>query len=375
MTEEFLRNKIYIYQFGDGLGDYFILPKIELDMKSNKPVKSQYENSNFIDGAIRTNLRDRNNFGAVELPLEFIVKQRNYFDIGYLKKMFNKPLQNAYFFTVDYDGNLEMYFNPDMDCTGTINQEVSPNTEFGQQIDRIKVQLTSGLPFVYKCKNSVSFFDFDAFDVVRLVYGGGATYGGGAKYGQAAALATIALSTLSVEQKLDYFATCEPSRPIVYTDRFFQNNAFSIEAGEELVNFTLTSNTIVDTATSTLLADTTADNRIYLIEITGQLSNGESVAIANLDNDSSLEIFWEGVSSSPAVMYYSSYYGKLYQADGTEITTTDYRKGQAQDNFLYFSPLSSQNKVLTNTFENIRLQKNSVNNITIKIENLNTYQL
>lgn len=375
MTDEYLRNKLYLYQFGDGLGDYFIFPKIELSMGSNKPVKSQYEDSNFIDGAIRTNLRDRNNLGSVELSTDFIVKQSNYFDMGYLKKMFNKPLQTAYFFTVSYEGNLEMYFNSDIDCTVTVNQEVSPSSEYGQQIDKVRVGLTSGLPFVYKCKNSVSYFDFDAFDVVRLIYGGGATYGGGAKYGQASALATIALSTLTVDQKLSFFGSCEPTKPIVYTDKFFQNSTFGIQAGEELINQTLTSDTQVDLATATLLADTTADNRIYIIEITGQLSNGESVAIRNMSNDSSLEIYWEGSSSSTAIMYYSSYFDKLYQADGTEITATDYRKGQIASNFLYFSPLSSQNKVLTNTFETVRLQKNSINDLTVKIENLNTYQL
>jgi hypothetical protein len=377
MSNQYLRNKNYIYQIGDGRGDYFIIPRKEIVANVIKPSKSQYDENNFIDGQSRINLNDRNFLSAANLKLSFLVQDKDYFDLGYVKKVFQQAPQKTFFYTIGSNDSLRMFFNPSIDFVQSVQQEDTAQNKYGQQIEKVDVDLKASNPFVYECKTSIAYFDYDLFAIIGgVVYSNaGILYGAGGIYGSSSSLATILLSTLSIQERLDYFASCTSTKALVYTDKFFDRDGTGIEAGQEIIDVTLSNNNVNDSVTSTLYKDTTADNRTFIIAISGILNNAEWVSIQNTSNSSSLKFVWTSATPSPAIMYYNSYWDRVYDAAGDEIPPLNYRKERDLSKQLYFSPLATQNKTLTNEFENIRLQKTSVANITIRLENLNTYQL
>jgi hypothetical protein len=311
------------------------------------------------------------------LNTSFIVQNKDYFDLGYVKKVFNQPPQKTFFYTVTQDLDVQMFFNPAVDTIQTVQQNDTPNQEYGQGIEKVDINLRLANPFVYECKPNIAYFDYSAFSLNQVVYQtGGLTYGLlGLTYGLSEHLASVLLSDLTLEQKQEFFLSCNNTKALIYDDKFFDRTSFNITADQEVINRTLSNNTVTDISTTTIYKNTTANNRIYLIEITGVMAKGEWVEIQNLDNNSSFRITWEDVGASPATMYYNSAWEKMYLANGTEINPLSYRISQSLDHFLYFSPLATQNKTLLKNTELIRLQKNSVNNLTIKIENLNTYHI
>jgi len=121
--------------------------------------------------------------------------------------------------------------------------------------------------------------------------------------------------------------------------------------------------------------DTTADNNIYMVEL-GQLATNNTLAITNLDNGSDLLITWINVSSSPATMIYNSAKGKLYNSSlKTEINPSFYAVNSTLGNKLFFSGIATKNQTINITPQQIRLQKNTSGNLTVKIEALKTYHL
>jgi len=371
----FLKTKNYIYQIGNGRSDFFIFPKTEFGAKVSKPLKQSYSESNFIDGQIRTNLLDRNLLSSAEFNIDFYIEETNYFDLNFVKKMFVAKPTISFYYQTNASEDLNIFFNPTTDIVNTVDQQESSSSSDGQSNLRVNAGLKLPLPFLYECKPSIAYFDYSSFVISQLLYGGGDIYGGGAVYGQADILSTILLSSLSIENKLNFFTSCNSNKALVYIDKFFNKSFFSIEAGQEVVNLTLVNNSLVNTPTSNIYRKTTADNRIYLIESSGILNTNEWFSIVNTDNQSSIKVTWTGVSASPAVVYYNSYWERLYDSLGVEINPLNYRIDQDQPHFLYFTPLASQNRTLNIQTENLRIQKTSINNLTIKLENLNTYHI
>jgi hypothetical protein len=106
------------------------------------------------------------------------------------------------------------------------------------------------------------------------------------------------------------------------------------------------------------------------------MNQNEWVEIQNLSNQSTIRFTWASITPSPSVLYYKSHFGKLYNSINAQIPDLNYRKTQpSQPNFLYFSAMKTNNQTIMSTKQTVRVQKNSINNLTIKIENLNTYEM
>lgn len=374
---DFLKIKNYLYQYGNGLEDYFIFPQIGFQNIVNKTVKTQYEDSNFIDGAIRTNLTDRNKLGAADLNINFLVEDNDYFDLGYVKKVFQSIPRKLFSYTLDANGDIKFYFTPYSDVTKTVSQEDKSVMENGQKIENVEISLKLQNPYWYECKSNISYFNKDAYVISTKLFDAGFTFNSGVVFDEGTTVAKTSISSLSLKNKKSlFFDTPEPSYALVYVDKFFDKASFGIEAGQEVINQTLTNNLILDITTSNIYRDTTAANKTYLIEFT-QLAQNEWVSIQNQSNSSSFKVTWLSSSTSPTLFYYNSAWERFYDINGVQIPMTSIKidKINASDDFLYFSAMSTLNTVITGTTENIRLQKNSTTNETIKIEILNTYQL
>ena len=177
-------------------------------------------------------------------------------------------------------------------------------------------------------------------------------------------------------KKTLFFDTADPSLALVYVDKFFDKTRFEIEVGQEVISQTLSTNSILDIQTANIYRNTTAPNKTYLIEFT-QLAQNEWVTIQNQSNTSSFKVTWLSSSPSPSIFYYNSVWERFYDINGNQIPMTSIKldKVNPSYDFLYFSAMSTLNKVVVGETENIRLQKNSSTNETIKIEILNTYQI
>jgi hypothetical protein len=375
---DYLINKTYIYQIGDGRSDYMIVPKADMSNGLSKPTKTQYgETANF-DGAYRLNSNRKNNLGSVENNLSFLIGNDGLFDIGYVKKVFHQPPQRVFHFVRDVNGDVKMFFNPTVDVINQPQQKEDPNAEKGQTLEKLGATLKYLISYLFECKPGIACFDYTAFSIAQLLYGNaGLTYGGGATYGSADVLATVLLSSLTLAQKQEFFTTCESTKALVYVDKFFDpTQSPSIEAGQEVISRTLTNNLVNDGETTEIYKDSTADNHIYIIEITGVMNQNEWVEIQNLSNQSTIRFTWASITPSPSVLYYKSHFGKLYNSINAQIPDLNYRKTQpSQPNFLYFSAMKTNNQTIMSTKQTVRVQKNSINNLTIKIENLNTYEM
>ena len=130
--------------------------------------------------------------------------------------------------------------------------------------------------------------------------------------------------------------------------------------------------TPVDVQTTDFLADTSADNRTFIIELS-TMNQNNTVSILNLTNSSGLLFTWLGAVSSPSLFYYNSVKNRCYQADGTIISSSDIQIKQQSNSFLYFDPKRTLNAVISTFNDTIRLQKNSSLTISVKIEALKTY--
>lgn len=374
---EFLKSKSYLYQYGNGLEDYFVFPKVEFQNVVSKPVKTQYEDSNFIDGAIRTNLTDRNKLGAVDLNVQFLVRDEDYFDLGYVKKVFQSIPRKLFSYTVDSNGDTRFYFTPYSDVIKTVSQEDKSSMENGQRIENVGISLKLQNPYWYECKPNISYFNKDSYAIGAKLFDNGLTFDSGVVFDEGIAVAKTSISSLSLKtKKVLFFDTPDPSYALVYVDKFFDKTSFGIEAGQETISQTLTDNSILDVTTTNIYRDTTAPNKTYLIEFT-TLAQNEWVTIQNQSNTSSFKVTWLSASPSPSLFYYNSVWERFYDVNGNQIPMTSVKldKVNPSDDFLYFSAMSTLNKVVVGETENIRLQKNSSTNETIKIEILNTYQI
>lgn len=374
---EFLKSKNYIYQYGNGLEDYFIFPQTEFQGIVNKSVKTQYEESNFIDGAIRTNLTGRNRLGAVDININFLVQDKDYFDLNYVKKVFQSIPRKLFSYTLDGNGNIRFYFTPYSDVIKTVSQEDKSSMESGQKIENVGISLKLPNPYWYECKPNISYFNKDTYAINAKLFDAGFTFDSGVVFDEGTTIAKTSISSLSLKtKKALFFDTPDPNLALVYVDKFFDKTRFEIEAGQEVISQTLSTNSILDIQTTNIYRNTTAPNKTYLIEFT-QLAQNEWVTIQNQSNTSSFKVTWLSSTASPSIFYYNSVWERFYDVNGNQIPMANINldKVNPNDDFLYFSAMSTLNKIVVGETENIRLQKNSSTNETIKIEILNTYQI
>jgi hypothetical protein len=152
--EDFYINKNYLFQLGNGLTDYLLFQQLESETEYQLSLKAQYEELNNGDGAIRTNLSDRNYLSAVEIPISYVLKDTKG-NISLVKKSFLLPPQKAFFFNVEADGWITVYFNPNMDVVNPYSPKNSSRQEYGQREDVINATLKTPTPFSLQAFKSI----------------------------------------------------------------------------------------------------------------------------------------------------------------------------------------------------------------------------
>lgn len=373
MTNNILQTKHYIYQIGDGDGDFYIPSKNELSANDSVTIRQEYEQTTFSDGQIRKNLANRNYIEDSTIEFSFLVRNEDAVSLDYVKKILNLKILKAFFVKYDSNSYPSVFFNPSVDVVSYKTQTVQPSEELGQTYQRVSATLKlAENPFLYECKPNIAYFDETASVVNKLLIGS-FVIGDGSIIGQADIVSKVLLSGLTLSQLQSFFEDCNPKKQLIYIDKFFDKSEFNITTGQEVINQTLTSNAIVSTQTTTIYKNTTAENRTYLIEISGILNQNEWISIRNASNDSGIKITWKSTTPSPSVIYYNSFYNACFNSSGAKIETV--LIDQPESFFLFFSPLKTFNTSFQNEYEIIQLNKVSTNNLTVKVENLNTYKI
>jgi len=372
-----LDNKQNLYQFGNGLNEnYYIFSKLELTTKGTISLKSNHFESFSVDGFTKINVGERNRKSGQDLSVEFLVTDKDFFGAGYIQQVFNSKEKKLFYYDLDINNFVNFYFCPNADPLGIPNQERLPSETYGQGAKLLTAKFKAP-PFLYQCKPNLAYFNKEAIVSFIPRYDDGVSlYGAGLLYDAALSIFVVALSGLTNQVKLDLFVNPkQPNNALVYTDKFFDLNDFTINNSEAIINTTLVNNSTNDSLLTSFFNDTTADNNIYMVEL-GQLATNNTLAITNLDNGSDLLITWINVSSSPATMIYNSAKGKLYNSSlKTEINPSFYAVNSALGNKLFFSGIATKNQTINITPQQIRLQKNTSGNLTVKIEALKTYHL
>jgi hypothetical protein len=369
-TEQFLKRQKILYQFGNGLSNYFIFPKPELNIGVGSSLKTNYENNRLTDGLINLSVDQKFKKGAYIYTVSFLLQNKDYFDIDYIKSVFwNGYRQLSFFYDLDIDSNLTFYYNY-LTVTASFVEEFKSKEDFNQSTIKFSVELTAENPFVFACDSSIAYFNKSAFVVSEKKWDVGLWDVG--VWDAGITVATIAISSLTLQQKLDLFYDCQNNdNALIYTDRFFNPTTYSL-GGSLIIDQTLTVGTPVDVQTTSYLIDSSADNRTFLIQLSAMATN-DTVSITNITNNSGLLFTWRSATSSPSTFYYNSVKNRCYQSDGTIILTSDIQIIQQSNSFLYFNPKRTLNGVISTFNDTIRLQKSSTSNISVKIEALKSY--
>jgi len=373
-----LESKQNLYQFGNGLNDnYYIFNKTQLTTKGTISLKSNHFESFAVDGFTKINVGERNKKSGQDLSVDFLVTEKDYFGIGYIQQVFNSKERKLFYYDLDINNFVNFYFCPNADPLGIPNQEILPVETYGQGVKLLTAKFKTP-PFLYRCKPNLAYFNKNAIvsspvprtdDFITRV-------DASLLYDVASTIFLISLSALSNQEKLNLFIDPkQPNNALVYTDKFFDLGDFTINNSEAVVNTTLVNNSTNDLLLTSFFNDTTANNNIYMIEL-GQLATNNTLAITNLDNGSDLLINWLNVASSPTTLIYNSAKGKLYDSVlKTEINPSFYAINSTLGTKLFFTGIATKNQTLNISPEQIRLQKNTPGNLTIKIEALKTYHL
>jgi hypothetical protein len=370
--DSFMKRSKVLYQFGNGLGAYFIFPRTNLEISTESSLKTNFENNRLTDGLINMSIDQKFRKGAYIYDVTFLVDNKSLIDIDNIKSTFwNGYKQIAFFYDLDINSNLTFYYNI-LTVTKSLVESYKSNEGLGQSVIAYSIELTAETPFLFACDSSLAYFDKSAYVANVKTWDSGDSWDSGDKWDSGLNIASIPISGLTLDQKLELFYSCKHTdNALIYTDRFFNPQSYSLSS-DLIVDETLTVNTPVDIQTTTTLADTTADNKIYLIELS-TLGLNDTVTIVNGSNSSGIQFRWISSVNSPSLIYYNSLKNRCFTAGNVEIPTSDIQISQVLNSFLYFSSQKTLNSILTNYKENIRLTKNSTSNIDVKIETLKTY--
>lgn len=370
-ADSYQKRKKILYQFANGLADYFVFPVTELEVGVGSGLKTNYVNNRLTDGLINISVNEKFRKNAYIYTISFLIKDTDLFDIDYVKSVFwNGYRQLAFFYDVNVNNNITFYYTYLTVTASFLEGRKPAENKFNQGQLVYTVELTAENPFLFACDASLAYFDKSAFVANERKWDEGLWDSG--LWDPGIALSTIAISGLTLQQKLDLFYNNQDNdNALVYTDKFFNPSSYSL-GGNLVIDQSLIVNTPVDVQTSSFLADSTADNRTFIVELSTMVLN-DTVSILNQTNDSGILFTWLSAVSSPVLFYYNSVKNRCYQADGTIIPTSDIQIIQQSNAFLYFNPKRTLNAVISTFNDSIRLQKNSSSTITVKIEALKTY--
>jgi hypothetical protein len=369
-TDNYMRRQKILYQFADGFSNYFVFPKVELGINTDNSLKTNYENNRLTDGLINLSVDQKFRKGSYIYTVTFLLDNKDFFDIDYIKSVFwNGYRQIGFFYDLDIDSNMTFYYNY-LTVTNSFTEDYKTKEEYNQSVIKLTVELTAENPFLFACDSNLAYFNKSAFVSNQRKWDEGLWDVG--VWDPGIALSTISISGLTLQEKLDLFYNCKNNdNALVYTDRFFNPISYSL-GGNLVIDQSLTVNTPIDIQTTSFLADSTADNRTFIIELS-TMSLGDTVQITNITNKSGLMFTWLSAVNSPSLFYYNSVKNRCYQANGTIIPASDIQIVQQSNAFLYFNPKRTLNAVISTFNDSIRLQKNSSLTITVKIEALKTY--
>lgn len=372
-----LESKQNLYQFGNGLNDnYYIFNKTQLTTKGTISLKSNHFESFSVDGFTKINVGERNKKSGQDLSVEFLVTDKDFFGIGYIQQVFNSKERKLFYYDLDINNFVNFYFCPNADPLGIPNQEILPVENYGQGVKLLTAKFKTP-PFLYRCKPNLAYFNKNAIvSFIPRCDDNVTRCDASVPFDAANTIFVVSLAALSNNEKLNLFINPkQPDNALVYTDKFFDLDDFSINNSEAVVNVTLVNNSTNDLLLTSFFNDTTANNNIYMIEL-GQLATNNTLAITNLDNGSDLLIRWLNVANSPTTLIYNSAKGKLYDsALKTEINPSFYAVNSTLGTKLFFTGIATKNQTLNIAPQQIRLQKNTPENLTVKIESLKTYHL
>lgn len=374
----FFKKEKRLYQFGDGFEDYYLFSPVDIMVIPSVSLKTLYQTNDGIDGQVKLNKNDRFKKTAISYKVDFRVNTNDYIDIDYIQQVFNQGGRKiSFFYDLDSDGFVQFYFT-------YLTVTAPPIISYQAQQDRnqeekiLSIGLSADTPYLYKCTNP-AYFDREvfAYSQPRFVSASGddgeTLYDDGiSTYDQGVSVATIPVANLTKEERFDYFTGIKPRLPLVYTDRFFARENYSINTNNLLLDTTLSSASTT-TTTNEALDESSGENNKYLIEI-GQMAQNEEVSIKNQTNNTGIKFTWLSASPSPDPILYNSDSNRAYNSSGSVIATTDLRIERLLGGYLYFNPRRTLNKALTLTGDQLLIEKTTGGNLTLKIEALITYQ-
>ena len=216
-TDSYQTRKKYLYQFANGLASYFVFPCTELDIKTSGDLKTNYTNNRLRDGLINLSVSEKFRKGAYVYTVTFLIKNTDLFDVDYVKSVFwNGYKQLAFFYDLDSNSNMSFYYNI-LTVTKSFLEDYSSTESLNQG------------PFLFGCDTTIAYFDKSAYVINErkwdeLLWDSG-------KFDPGIALSTIAISTLTLQQKLDlFFRNVDNDNALVYTDKFFNPTTYTTGA-------------------------------------------------------------------------------------------------------------------------------------------------
>lgn len=368
MSREFINQKI-LYQMGDGRGNHFIFPKTELAVSSSSSIKTMFDDNSGINGLINNSLSEEFKKGAYEFTIDFMLDNKDYIGLDYVKSFFwNGYKTIAFFYDLDKNGFINFYYTY-LTITNSFLENYSSQIDYANDKIKVQVSVTAENPFFYETFG-LQYFNENTY--TPSLWDGSRTLDGSWNLDIGETSSIFNFANLSNDLKKQYFYDeCgENAKPLIFVDRFFKIENMAISSNL-LVNQTLTTNALLDTTTNNLLIGSTAKNPIYLIEI-GSLNQNETLSIQNLSNNSGLKFTWLS-SATSGVIYYNSFKNRCYNSNKEIISERDIRIEILNNKFLFFNPQKNMNKLSTVNNDNLRIQKNTSSNLTLKIETLKTF--
>jgi hypothetical protein len=380
IQNNYLKKKKYLYQFGDALSNYyFVFPKTSYNISINSGLKTNYETTDNIDGAIKLNGSDKFRKMQYTYNVDFIIDGNNYFDIDYIKQVFWEGGKRiAFFYDIDTQGYLQYYFTY-LTVTNAFVEEIKDSQEFGQNIEKVKIELTADTPFLYLCKEeSLNYFNKDFYQAQpRLqdniikegafnLNNGTTTLGGGSSF------YSTPMTSVGIEDRFELFHNRENGDlGLFYTDKFIAQSNYTIANTNLLVSQTLANNSPLTIFTTTVLKSSSATNNKYIIDI-GTLATNNTLVILNNTNSSGIKFTWLSVSNSTSIVYNSNN-NRCYTNAGVLLPSTSIKIERQLNKWLEFNPQKTLNGVITSSPDSVTLQKNTSTNCSVNIEALSTY--
>lgn len=367
----------YLYQIGNGNGEYFVFPKENLSVVPNTSKKTVYEDNQQVVGNIDVFGTDGFKPTATTYKVDFVIQDKHFISIDYLKRVFWEGGETiAFWYDFDTQNDVRWYYGYVKVTQGIQDLDqssLSPSNEGTSY----SVELTNSTSLIYRCQDDVFYINKDLTSNSGVTYGDtlyvDVSHTGSTVYSGEFLNADINVNTLSIPNKKLYF-DYERRYPIYTTDRYIKYTIPSIKSSGLLLDTTITTNDITDIYTNDVIRETSYKNQIYWIQI-GSLQQNQSITIVNQDNNSGLTITWLNTISS-TTLYYNNKAGRIYDLNGNIILISQAKIDRAlnTNSFLYFDAENSLNNWLRYSNQQLRITKNTTSNLTLKIDILPTYK-